>query len=109
MFDYETGETRGIYDFEKLEGKDGYEFFLSGTKALLRVDNPNATTEDELIIFRDSFGSSISPLLVEGYKSVYLVDIRYVVPDLLNRLIDFENKDVLYLYSALVLNSKSFK
>ena len=109
VFDYETGETRGIYDFEKLEGKDGYEFFLSGTKALLRVDNPNATTEDELIIFRDSFGSSISPLLVEGYKSVYLVDIRYVVPDLLNRLIDFENKDVLYLYSALVLNSKSFK
>ena len=109
VFDYETGETREIYDFEKFEGKDGYEFFLSGTKALLRVDNPNAATDKELIIFRDSFGSSIAPLLVEGYQSVYLVDIRYVVPDLLGKLIDFENKDVLYLYSALILNSKSFK
>ena len=98
-----------VYDFEKFEGNDGYDFFLSGTKALLRIDNPNATTDKELIIFRDSFGSSLSPLLAEGYKSVYLVDIRYVVPDLLDRLIDFENKDVLFLYSALILNSKSFK
>lgn len=109
VYDYETGKTSGIYDFEKFEGKDGYDFFLSGTKALLRIDNPNATTEEELIVFRDSFGSSITPLLAEGYKSIYLVDIRYVMPDLLDRFIDFEGKDVLYIYSALILNSKSFK
>lgn len=109
VYDYETGKTGTIYDFEKFEGKDSYDFFLSGTKALLRVDNPNAATDEELIIFRDSFGSSITPLLVEGYKSIYLVDIRYVVPDMLDRLISFENKDVLFIYSSLVLNSKSFK
>lgn len=109
VYDYETGKTSGIYDFEKFEGKDGYDFFLSGTKALLRIDNPNATTDEELIIFRDSFGSSITPLLAEGYKSVYLVDIRYVMPDMLGNFIDFEGKDVLYLYSALILNSKAFK
>ena len=73
------------------------------------MDNPNATTDEELIIFRDSFGSSIASLLAEGYKSIYLVDIRYVTPDLLDRFIDFEGKDTLFLYSALILNSKSFK
>ena len=109
VYDYETGETYGIYNFEKFNGKDGYDFFLSGTKALLRIDNPNATTDEELIVFRDSFGSSITPLLAEGYKSVYVVDIRYVMPDMLDRFIDFEGKDVLYIYSALILNSKSFK
>lgn len=109
VYDYETGETYGIYNFEKFEGKDGYDFFLSGTKSLLRIDNPNATTDKELIIFRDSFGSSIAPLLAEGYKSVYLVDIRYVAPDYLESFLDFSGKDVLYLYSALILNSKSFK
>lgn len=109
VYDYETGQTYGIYNFEKFEGKDGYDFFLSGTKALLRVDNPNATTEEELIVFRDSFGSSITPLLAEGYKSIYLVDIRYVAPDLLGNFIDFADKDVLFLYSALILNSNSFK
>ena len=109
VYDYETGKTSGIYDFEKFEGKDGYEFFLSGTKALLRIDNPNATTDEELIIFRDSFGSSITPLLAEGYKSIYLVDIRYVMPDMLGSLIDFEGKDTLFIYSALILNNKAFK
>ena len=109
VFDYETNQTLSIYDFEKFEGKDGYDFFLSGTKSLLRIDNPNATTDEELVIFRDSYGSSISPLLVEGYKSVYLVDIRYVAPSWVPNFIDLENKDVLFLYSALILNSKSFK
>ena len=109
VFDYETGKTSGIYNFEAFNGKDGYDFFLSGTRALLRIDNPNATTDEELIIFRDSFGSSLTPLLVEGYKSIYVVDIRYVMPDVLDRLIDFEGKDVLMMYSALVLNQKAFK
>ena len=109
VFDYETNKTYGIYNFEAFNGKDGYDFFLSGTRALLRIDNPNATTDEELIIFRDSFGSSLSPLLVEGYKSIYVVDIRYVMPDMLGMLINFEGKDVLMMYSALVLNQKAFK
>jgi hypothetical protein len=109
VYDYETRKTYGIYNFEAFNGKDGYDFFLSGTRALLRIDNPNATTDEELIIFRDSFGSSLSPLLVEGYKSIYIVDIRYVMPDMLGMMIDFEGKDVLMMYSALVLNQKAFK
>lgn len=109
VFDYETGKTGSIYDLELFEGKDGYDVFLSGTRALLRIDNPNATTDKELVVFRDSFGSSLVPLLAEGYKSIYVVDIRYIVPDYLGQLIDFEGKDVLFIYSALVLNQKAFK
>ena len=109
VYDYETGKVGSVYDSELFYGNDGYNFFLSGTKALLRIDNPNATTSEELIIFRDSFGSSLSPLLAEGYKSIYLVDIRYVMPDALEAMIDFEGKDVLFMYSALILNQKAFK
>jgi len=109
VYDYETGKTGSIYDHAQFESNDGYNFFLSGTRALLRIDNPNATTDEELIIFRDSFGSSLTPLLVEGYKSIYVVDIRYVMPDMLGNLIDFEGKDVLFMYSALILNQKAFK
>ena len=38
--------------------------------SLLTVDNPNARTDRELVIFRDSFGSSLAPLLLEGYSRV---------------------------------------
>ena len=74
-----------------------------------RIDNPNALTEDELIVFRDSFGSSILPLIAEAYRTVYVVDIRTVSPATLGSVIDFSGKDVLFLYSTTVLNTKTFK
>ncbi|MDO4488171.1 MAG: DHHW family protein [Eubacteriales bacterium] len=109
VYDYETGKTSGIYNPELFERADQYDVFLAGTRALLRIDNPNAGADKELILFRDSFGSSIAPLMVDGYKSIYLVDIRYISPDYLGEFIDFSGKDVLFLYSAMILNQKAFK
>lgn len=108
VYDYETGKTYGIYNFEAFEGSDGYDFFLSGTRSYLRIDNPNATTDKELVMFRDSFGASLAPLLVEGYKTIYLIDIRSL-PMQTIMTIDFTDKDVLFIYSSLVLNQKAFK
>lgn len=109
VYDYETGKTYGIYNRELFESDDGYNLFLSGTRALLQIDNPNATTEEELVVFRDSFGSSLIPLFAEGYKSIYVVDIRYIMPDMLGSMLDFQDKNVLFLYSPLVLNQKAFR
>ncbi|MBE6680345.1 MAG: hypothetical protein E7598_07485 [Ruminococcaceae bacterium] len=103
--DYERGKTLGIYDLAKYDSKEPYDIFLSGTKSLLRIDNPAAKEKKEIVIFRDSFGSSLIPLLAEGYSSIYIVDIRYVASGLLGNMIDFENKDVLFIYSTLILNS----
>ena len=107
VYNYESGrpEEIGVYNMEKAYGKDPYEMFLSGSLSLITIENPNATTDKELVIFRDSFGSSIAPLLVEGYAKITLVDIRYITSDLVGRFIDFENQDVLFLYSTLVLNN----
>lgn len=103
---YENGTTGGIYDWDKANGKDPYEFFLSGSVSLLTIENPHAATDRELIVFRDSFGSSIAPLLAEGYAKITLVDIRYLRSDYLGRFIEFsDNQDVLFLYSTLVLNN----
>ena len=105
MYDHETGKYIEVYDFEKANGQDAYEIFLSGSKSLLTVENPDAKTEKELIVFRDSFGSSIVPLLIEGYSTVTVVDIRYISSDMLSRFVDFHGQDVLFLYSTMVLNN----
>lgn len=99
--------SMSIYDMEKAYDKDPYEIFLSGSLSLIEITNPNATTDKELVIFRDSFGSSLSPLLVEGYKKVTVVDIRYMNSSMLNRYVRFNNQDVLFIYSTLVLNNSS--
>lgn len=94
-----------LYDTKELSGKDPYEMFTSGSDALITIENPNADTEKELILFRDSFGSSIAPLLAGGYSKITLVDIRYIQSSMLDHFIDFNDQDVLFLYSTILLNS----
>ena len=92
---------------DKLESRDLYDVFLSGSRSMLTIENPGAATDRELIIFRDSFGSSIAPLLLQDYAKVTLVDIRYIQISMLDRFLEFNGQDVLFLYSTLVLNNSS--
>ena len=108
VYNTETGKTGPIYDLVRFDGQDPYEIFLSGSQAILTIQNPANTSGDRLILFRDSFGSSIAPLLVEAYSEVVLVDIRYVSSALLDRFLELTGEeDVLFLYSTLVLNNSS--
>ena len=107
VLNYETGATTGIYDMDKLASRDPYEVYLSGATALLTIHTPNTTSDRELIVFRDSFGSSLIPLLLQDYSTVTVVDIRYVSSDYLGKLMDFHGQDVLFLYSTLLLNNSS--
>jgi len=103
----ETGETT-IYNLGKLtDGKsvDNYDIFLDGAASLITIENPAATTDKELVIFRDSYGSSIAPLFVEAYAKVTLVDMRYISTEYLAQYMDFHGQDVLMLYSTTILNS----
>ncbi len=100
----------GVYDMAKLDSKDPYEMFLSGASFLVRIENPACDSGRRLIIFRDSYASSIAPLLLESYSEVILIDTRYVMPHFVGNFVtkaDFEGADVLFLYSAMLLNSSS--
>ena len=105
VYNYNTQSYTNVYDTEKLTSKDLYDVYLSGSQSLLRIENPGASTDRELIVFRDSFGSSLVPLLVSEYKTVTLVDIRYINSQLLSRYLEFNGQDVLLLYSTLVINN----
>ena len=96
-----------LYDIDALEGMDSYDVFVGGATPFVKIINPNSNSDKELILFRDSFGSSIAPLLVENYKSITLVDMRYMNMSLLKEKVEFKNKDILILYSTLIVNDSS--
>lgn len=100
---YNTGKPKAasMYDMEKAAGKDPYEMFLSGSDAFLTIENPRVSSGRELVVFRDSFASSLIPLLVHGYQKITLVDLRYVRNEMLGKLMEFGRQDVLFLYSTL--------
>lgn len=105
VFDYENNKSISVYDMEKASGKDPYEMFLSGPLSLVTIENDNAKSDKELVIFRDSYGSALAPLMAEGYSKITLVDIRYMHPDTVGKYVDFEGADVLFIYSTSVLNN----
>lgn len=104
---HETGAVSGVYDWNKLTSRDLYDVFLSGPVSVLTIENPAAEGERELIVFRDSFGSSLIPLLVQEYAKITVLDIRYVPTAYLEQFVEFGNQDVLFLYSTLVLNNSA--
>jgi hypothetical protein len=107
VYNYETNEENAVYNFDKINSSDKYDIYLSGATPLLKIENSKADTDRELIVFRDSFASSLVPLFTEAYKTITLVDTRYINPNLLEEYIDFSNKDVLFIYSTLVINNSS--
>lgn len=101
-----SGETIPLYNEEAFLSIDPYNLYVGGTEPLLRMKNPNAKTDKTLYLFRDSFGSSLAPLLLAGYSEIVLIDLRYVDSRYLDYFITFEEgSDVLFLYSTHILNN----
>ena len=95
VWNMETGKTNPVYELDKLESEksmDKYDIFLGGAVPLQIIDSPKAKTDKRLIIFRDSYTSSLAPLLLETYKEVTLVDLRYISSELIGEYVDFEEE-----------------
>ena len=99
-------EPGPVYNEEKLSGLDAYDFFLSGAQPLVILENENSVSDKELYLFRDSFSSSLAPLLASAYSRVILIDLRYIDMRTLTRYVGFKpGSDAIFLYSTLVLSN----
>ena len=104
-FEMEDGD---LYTLEKFDGNDSYDIFLNGATPLITIDNEKALSDKELIIFRDSYGSSLTPLLIGGYKKITVIDLRYIASPMLKQFVEFkEDNDVLFIYCTDVINNGS--
>ena len=107
VYNYETQRESKVYDLTKIDSNDKYDIYLSGAVPLITITNSQSNTDEELIIFRDSFGSSLAPLFIEAYNKITLIDIRYIRTELLENYIEFNEQDVLFMYSTLIINNSS--
>lgn len=103
----EVDGAKGIYDYSKLEGKDMYEFFLSGNQPIVTIKNPLQKDASRLVVFRDSYACSFVPLLAEAYSEIVLVDLRYIRSDMLNDYVSFDDADILFMYSTSMMNAST--
>lgn len=104
---YEDSYNSHIYNEEQLGGLDSYNVFLNGPSPFIEIINENALSNKELIIFRDSFTSSLAPLLVNSYSKISLIDLRYMPTSEIESFLEFNNQDVLFLYNTSIINNSS--
>lgn len=100
----QNSEKMPIYDKEALESLDPYSLFLGGIHPINTVHNPMADSNQSLIIFGDSYANSLIPLLLEGYQSITMIDLRYASESAINTYLEFSDQDILFLYSTTILN-----
>jgi len=103
----ENNKLTSVYNFENLDSFDAYEVFLDGASSFIEITNKNSLSNKELVVFRDSFGSSLTPLLIKYYSKITLIDNRYISSNDYKNLIEFTDQDVLFLYSTLIINNSS--
>lgn len=104
VWNMEKNKYEGLYN-KNINLIDGYDFYLSGATPLLTIYNDKVENDQELIIFRDSFASSLTPLLIESYEKITLIDLRYISASILSDYVDFSGSDILFLYSVPVINN----
>lgn len=73
----EKGETHGLYVDSFLGEKDKYASFLGGNAPLYIVRNPEAVSNEKLLVVRDSYSDSMAPFLSQYFAEIHLVDLRY--------------------------------
>ncbi|MBR6802136.1 MAG: hypothetical protein IKM61_10390 [Eubacteriaceae bacterium] len=105
VYDHENGKDIPVYNTSAITGKDPYELYLGGPLSLVSIKNPSVTNGRSLIVFRDSFASSLMPLICQGYEEVTLIDIRYISSQVISNFVEFDGQDVLFMYSAMVINN----
>ena len=100
----ENKNLNEVYNETKLTGLDSYDVYLDGASSFIEINNQNALNDKELVVFRDSFGSSLIPLLIKYYSKITIIDNRYINSDNFKDKIVFKNQDVLFMCSTLIIN-----
>ena len=99
IIDGDTVEQKDMYFYSHLQEDDKYPVFLDGNHPYTVIKNPNATSQEKLLVVKDSFAHSLVPFLADHYAEIIMVDMRYYSMPI-QPIIEQEGIDrVLFLYS----------
>lgn len=108
MVDMEFNKEVPVHNLEKLSSMDHYDIFLSGARRpLMKITNPMGQEGKRLVVFRDSFGSSLVPLLMSDYSEITVIDTRDFNPAMIPYYVEFTDQDVLFIYSTMVVEQST--
>jgi len=100
----DTKNSDTMFFKEHLKKRDMYPVFLDGNHGYVKIENPNAT-EGNLLIIRDSFAQNMAPFLSYNYKNIYMLDMRYYRNSMKEFLKNNNIDEILYLFGIDTLKT----
>ena len=95
----EGKRTTSLYDSSKLESRDQYGVYLGDSTSVLDIRTVS-TSQDRLLVIKDSFANCFIPFLTPYYREIVVVDPRYYSGTVEDLMDTYRITDVLFLYSG---------
>ena len=103
---YEKVIEKTIYASKYLTTKDKYAYFLDSNHALIVITNKDIKTDKELLVIKDSYANAMIPFLINHYKKIHIIDLRYYTEKVSDYIISNRKiKDTLILYGANIIGT----
>ena len=95
----EETEQKDMFFLTHLEEDDKYPIYLDGNHPYTVIKNAAASSDQKLLVVKDSFAHSLVPFLADHYSEIIMVDMRYYTSSV-SELVQSEGIDqVLAVYS----------
>ena len=92
-------EQKDMFYLNHLKDDDKYPIYLDGNHPYTVIRNSAASSDEKLLVIKDSFAHSMVPYLADHYSEIIMVDLRYY-SEPVSKLIETEGIDrVLVVYS----------
>ena len=95
---YKVSNNNILYDINKLNSNNMYEYYLGEERDLTIITNESTTSKKEIVIISDSYATSIIPFIINHYKKVHFININHY-----NGVISDYIKDNYYINDAIIL------
>ncbi|WP_407386160.1 DHHW family protein [Ruminococcus sp.] len=97
--DGEVTQQQDMFYLKHLEEDDKYPIFLDGNHPYTVIKNAAASSDEKLLVIKDSFAHSLVPFLADHFSEIVMVDLRYYTAPV-SELVKNEGIDrVLAVYS----------
>ena len=96
--------TDSLYNYDYLDKKDKYSFFLDNNHSLIKIENLDNKSNDSLLIIKDSYANAFVPFIGKNYKYVYIIDPRYYNLSISDYINNNNINNVLFLYNILTID-----
>lgn len=93
-----------LYNYNYLDKKDKYSFFLDNNHSLISIENLDSNNNNSILIIKDSYANAFVPLIAPNYKYIYVIDPRYYNLSISDYINEKQVNTVLFIYNVLTID-----